>query len=43
MRGRFFCVVTIQFALNEEAIHKAGHTVAGVEKYLRDFYAQRHA
>ena len=36
-------MVTIQFGLNEENIKKAGHTVAGVEKYLRDFYAKYHA
>ena len=36
-------MVTIQFALNKENIKKAGYTVASVEKYLRDFYAERHA
>ena len=36
-------MVTIQFELDENKIKEAGHTIANVEKYLRDFYSRRQA
>ena len=36
-------MVTIQFTLDKEKINDSGHSIASVEKYLRDFYARFHA